>query len=63
MKKEYIMPAITATAIQLEEMIAMSFTDTFADPTGDVLVKEGDFGLEDLTQDFGNETWGGVNEW
>lgn len=57
------MPAITATAIQLEEMIAMSFTDTFADPTGDVLVKEGDFGLEDLTQDFGNETWGGVNEW
>lgn len=63
MKKEYSMPVITATAIQLEEIIAISFTDEFADPTCDILVKEGDFGLEDLTRDFGNETWGGEEEW
>ncbi|MCQ2111880.1 MAG: hypothetical protein MJY95_00880 [Bacteroidaceae bacterium] len=62
MKRNYIVPAITATTIFLEEMIAMSYTDTGSDTNQDALVKERDMWEEDQTM-FGAGLSGENNMW
>lgn len=68
MKCKYIQPTVTVRNVALQQMIALSLNDIAADPGKDVLGKDevefevGDFGFEaeDL---FGEETWGGAEEW
>lgn len=68
MKKNYIAPEVKVTKVVLQNMIAMSLGDIPADPGKDVLGKEdiefevGDFGFEEEDL-FGNESWGGADEW
>ena len=70
MKKNYKAPSISSHEIRLTNMIAESIgidPSNFYDPT-EGLAKdpvEDLFGNEDFNigKDFGNESWGGADEW
>lgn len=68
--KKYITPSVRCTDIELRNMIAASglfMSEDDADTNSDILVKQEEnlFGNEvfGIGEDFGNETWGGKDEW
>ena len=68
--KKYVNPTICVVTVDCNALMAVSVLDGFADSNSDILVKEEDLLSTDLFgnetfgagEDFGNESWGGLEE-
>ncbi|MCQ2096275.1 MAG: hypothetical protein MJY59_06005 [Bacteroidaceae bacterium] len=63
MRKEYVKPSVSDSPLLGEEMATMSFTDTLADPAGEVLANDRDSRTYGEADNASDEAWSGFCTW